>query len=159
MAYQHKEGQGSLFKNEKQNERQPDFRGSIMIKGVTYNISAWNRTSQNGRQYLSLQAEEQNGDARPNYNGGAGYGSQPGGYGPSGSGYGAPAGGTGYSAPGSGYGAPGSAPGPQAGYGAPRSGYGAPGSAPGPQAGYGAPGSGFDSAPADNDIPENDLPF
>lgn len=146
MAYQHKEGQGSLFKNEKQNERQPDFRGSIMIKGVTYNISAWNRTSQNGRQYLSLQAEEQNGDARPNYNGGAGYGSQPGGYGPSGSGYGAPAGGTGYSAPGSGYGAPGSAPGPQAGYGAPRS-------------GYGAPGSGFDSAPADNDIPENDLPF
>ena len=139
MAYQHKEGQGSLFKNEKQNERQPDFRGSIMIKGVTYNISAWNRTSQNGRQYLSLQAEEQNGDARPNYNGGAGYGSQPGGYGPSGSGYGAPAGGTGYSAPGSGY--------------------GAPGSAPGSQSGYGAPGSGFDSAPADNDIPENDLPF
>ena len=146
MAYQHKEGQGSLFKNEKQNERQPDFRGSIMIKGVTYNISAWNRTSQNGRQYLSLQAEEQNGDARPNYNGGAGYGSQPGGYGPSGSGYGAPAGGTGYGAPGSGYGAPMSAPGPQAGYSAPRS-------------GYGAPGSGFDSAPADNDIPDNDLPF
>ena len=139
MAHQHKEGQGSLFKNEKQNERQPDFRGSIMIKGVTYNISAWNRTSQNGRQYLSLQAEEQNGDARPNYNGGAGYGSQPGGYGPSGSGYGAPAGGIGYGAPGSSYGAPGSAPGPQAGYGAPR--------------------SGFDSAPADNDIPENDLPF
>lgn len=146
MAYQHKEGQGSLFKNEKQNERQPDFRGSIMIKGVTYNISAWNRTSQNGRQYLSLQAEEQNGDARPNYNGGAGYGSQPGGYGPGGSGYGAPAGGTGYGSPGSGYGAPMSAPGPQSGYGAPRS-------------GYGAPGSGFDSAPADNDIPENDLPF
>ena len=142
MAYQHKEGQGSLFKNEKQNERQPDFRGSIMIKGVTYNISAWNRTSQNGRQYLSLQAEEQNGDARPNYNGGAGYGSQPGGYGPSGSGYGAPAGGTGYGAPGSGYGAPASG-----------TGYSAPGS------GYGAPGSGFDSAPADNDIPENDLPF
>lgn len=135
MAYQHKEGQGSLFKNEKQNERQPDFRGSIMIKGVTYNISAWNRTSQNGRQYLSLQAEEQNGDARPNYNGGAGYGSQPGGYGPGGPGYGAPAGGTGYGAPG-----------PQAGYGAPGS-------------GYGAPGPGFDSAPADNDIPENDLPF
>ena len=117
MAYQHKEGQGSLFKNEKQNERQPDFRGSIMIKGVTYNISAWNRTSQNGRQYLSLQAEEQNGDARPNYNGGAGYSSQPGGYGPSGPGYGAP------------------------------------------RSGYDAPGSGFDSAPAYNDIPENDLPF
>lgn len=146
MAYQHKEGQGSLFKNEKQNERQPDLRGSIMIKGVTYNISAWNRTSQNGRQYLSLQAEEQNGDARQNYNGGAGYGSQPGGYGPGGSGYGAS--GAGYGASGSGYGAPGAAPGPQAGYGAPSGG-----------SGYGASGLGYDSAPADNDIPENDLPF
>lgn len=58
MAYQQKEGQGSLFKNDKQNDRQPDFRGTIMIKGVTYSISAWNRTSQNGRDYISLQAEE-----------------------------------------------------------------------------------------------------
>lgn len=58
MAYQQKEGQGSLFKNEKQNDRQPDFKGSIMIKGVLYNVSAWNRTSQNGREYISLQAEE-----------------------------------------------------------------------------------------------------
>jgi len=60
MAYQQKEGQGSLFKNEKQNDRQPDFKGTIMIKGTLYNISAWNRTSQNGREYLSLQADDRN---------------------------------------------------------------------------------------------------
>jgi len=58
MAYEQREGQGSLFKNEKQNDRQPDFKGTIMIKGVLYNVSAWNRTSQNGRDYISLQAEE-----------------------------------------------------------------------------------------------------
>ena len=32
MAYQMKEGQGSLFKNEKQNDRHPDLKGSVMIK-------------------------------------------------------------------------------------------------------------------------------
>lgn len=58
MAYEQREGQGSLFRNDKKNERQPDFKGTIMIKGVLYNISAWNRTSQNGREYMSLQAEE-----------------------------------------------------------------------------------------------------
>lgn len=56
MAYEHKEGQGSLFKNDKQNDRQPDFKGTIMIGGTTYEIAAWSRTSQNGREYLSLQA-------------------------------------------------------------------------------------------------------
>lgn len=64
MAYQQKEGQGSLFKNDKQNDRQPDYKGTILIKGVTYNISAWNRTSQNGREYISIQAEEKTQDAQ-----------------------------------------------------------------------------------------------
>lgn len=67
MAYELREGQGSLLTNEKQNDRQPDFKGSIMIKGVLYNISAWNRTSQNGRQYISLQAEERQGDGQQSY--------------------------------------------------------------------------------------------
>lgn len=56
MAYEHKEGQGSLFKNEKQNDRQPDFKGTILINGTTYEIAAWGRTSQKGEQYFSLQA-------------------------------------------------------------------------------------------------------
>ena len=57
MAYEHKEGQGSLFKNDKQNDRQPDYKGTILINGVTYDVAAWERTSQKGMQYLSLQAE------------------------------------------------------------------------------------------------------
>ena len=76
MAYEHKEGQGSLFRNDKQNERQPDFKGSILIKGVLYNISAWNRTSQNGREYISLQAEEKTEDVGQQRT----YGNRQGGY-------------------------------------------------------------------------------
>lgn len=56
MAYEHKEGQGSLFKNDKLNDRQPDYRGSIVIGGVTYEVAAWERTSQRGGKFLSLQA-------------------------------------------------------------------------------------------------------
>lgn len=56
MAYEHKEGQGSLFKNEKQNDRQPDYKGTIVIGGTTYEIAAWEKTSRNGMSYMSLQA-------------------------------------------------------------------------------------------------------
>lgn len=58
MAYEHKEGQGSLFANEKKNDRQPDYRGTIMIKGVVYEIVGWRKTSKNGMVYMSLQASE-----------------------------------------------------------------------------------------------------
>lgn len=74
MAYEHKEGQGSLFKNEKQNDRQPDYKGTILIGGVTYEVAAWERTSQRGSKYLSLQASmprersEQDAAPRPQYN-------------------------------------------------------------------------------------------
>ena len=57
MAYEHKEGQGSLFKNEKQNDRQPDYKGTIVIGGTTYEVAAWERTSQRGSKFLSLQAQ------------------------------------------------------------------------------------------------------
>lgn len=83
MAYQQKEGQGSLFKNEKQNDRQPDLKGSIMIKGVLYNVSAWKRTSQNGREYISLQADERPAEGQQPYGqgGGPSYGQRQPGYG------------------------------------------------------------------------------
>ena len=57
MAFEQKEGQGSLFKNDKGNDRQPDSRGRIMIGGTVYEIAAWERTSKNGTSYLSLQAQ------------------------------------------------------------------------------------------------------
>lgn len=58
MAYTLKEGQGSLFKNEKQNDRQPDYKGTIVIGGTTYEIAAWERLSQRGLKYFSLQAAQ-----------------------------------------------------------------------------------------------------
>lgn len=56
MAYEHRDGQGSMFRNEKQNERQPDYKGTIVINGTTYEIAGWERTSQRGSSYISLQA-------------------------------------------------------------------------------------------------------
>lgn len=56
MAYELKEGQGTLFKNEKQNDRQPDLKGTILIDGITYEIAAWVKTSKRGEKFYSLQA-------------------------------------------------------------------------------------------------------
>lgn len=59
MAYELKEGQGTLFKNEKQNDRQPDLKGTILIGGTTYEIAAWVKTSKRGEKFYSLQASLQ----------------------------------------------------------------------------------------------------
>lgn len=56
MAFEHKEGQGSIFRNEKQNDRQPDYKGTIVIGGTTYEIAGWVKKSQKGTSYMSLQA-------------------------------------------------------------------------------------------------------
>lgn len=69
MAYEHKEGQGSMFRNEKQNDRQPDYKGTIVINGTTYEIAGWERTSQKGSSYISLQANLPRGE-RDAQNGG-----------------------------------------------------------------------------------------
>lgn len=45
-----------MFRNEKQNDRQPDYKGTIMINGTVYEIAGWERTSQKGTSYISLQA-------------------------------------------------------------------------------------------------------
>jgi uncharacterized protein (DUF736 family) len=55
MAYEQKDGQGSLFKNKrKETERHPDYNGSITINGVEYWLSAWLKTAQSGEKYMSL---------------------------------------------------------------------------------------------------------
>lgn len=60
MAYEHKEGQGALFKNKKQNDRQPDYKGILVIRGTTLEIAAWEKTSQRGIAYFSLQVSVPN---------------------------------------------------------------------------------------------------
>ena len=56
MKYENKEGQGSLFRNEKQSDRQPDYKGTILIGGATYVVAGWVKTSKKGIPYLSMQA-------------------------------------------------------------------------------------------------------
>ena len=54
MAYQPKEGSGSLFKNErKASETHPDFTGSIMVQGREHYLSAWTKEGKKGK-FLSV---------------------------------------------------------------------------------------------------------
>lgn len=57
MAYEKREGNGALFTNNKSNDRQPDWRGDILIGGQLYDIAAWNKTSASGTSFISLKAE------------------------------------------------------------------------------------------------------
>jgi len=57
MAYEEKEGQGKLFRNNKDggNPNWPDYGGDATINGVKVKISGWVRTPRNGgNKYLSL---------------------------------------------------------------------------------------------------------
>ncbi len=59
MAWEHREGQGSLFNNKfKEKDSQPDFTGEIMLGGVLYRISGWKKKSQSGTGYVSLSGQE-----------------------------------------------------------------------------------------------------
>lgn len=66
MAYEQKEGQGSLFKNDqKDTEQHPDYRGSILIGGKSYWLSAWIKSSKAGTKYMSLSAQPKKEQAAP----------------------------------------------------------------------------------------------
>ena len=56
MAYEHREGQGSLFKNSKKEEgsKQPDYRGDALVNGVLMEIAAWVKEGANGGRFFSL---------------------------------------------------------------------------------------------------------
>ena len=57
---------GALFKNtDKQEEREPDYNGSINVDGQDYWLAAWLKTSKKGQKYMSLsvrpkKAKEEN---------------------------------------------------------------------------------------------------
>ena len=46
---------GALWNHEKKSEKQPDFKGKLNVDGKDWEIAAWNRTSQAGKQFLSLK--------------------------------------------------------------------------------------------------------
>ena len=61
MAYEHREGSGSLFRNTKKEEgsRQPDYRGDAMVNGVVMELSAWIKEGSGGKFFsLSIKPKE-----------------------------------------------------------------------------------------------------
>jgi len=62
--YKHKENSGSIWPNDKkEKETHPDGRGSAVIDGVDYWISAWKNKATNGTPWSSLRFERK--DSRP----------------------------------------------------------------------------------------------
>lgn len=60
MAYQPKDGNGALFKNDKgDNAARPDYRGDLMVGGVVYELSAWIKSlpSDSTKKFMSLSAK------------------------------------------------------------------------------------------------------
>jgi uncharacterized protein (DUF736 family) len=65
MAYELKDGQGSLFKNDrKESENHPDYRGDINIGGQVMWLSAWLKTSKDGKKYMSLSVKAKDATAQ-----------------------------------------------------------------------------------------------
>lgn len=60
MAYEQKDNSGTLFKNDKrEKETHPHAKGTALIDGVEYWVSAWTKEGANGRfQSLSFQKKE-----------------------------------------------------------------------------------------------------
>jgi hypothetical protein len=59
MSYEHREGQGSLFRNELKDpdSKQPDYRGTIMLAGKVWEIAGWKKEGAKGT-FLSLKGQE-----------------------------------------------------------------------------------------------------
>lgn len=54
-----KDNTGAIFKNErKENDKQPDYRGTAMIRGQKTDISLWVNESKTGIQYFGATFTE-----------------------------------------------------------------------------------------------------
>lgn len=60
MSYEHKPESGSLFKNDKkEKESHPDYKGSALIDGVEFWVSAWvNETQKDKTKYFGLKFQK-----------------------------------------------------------------------------------------------------
>lgn len=60
MAYELREGQGSLFKNtyKKEGDKTPDYRGTALFNGKKIKVAAWIKEGKNGKFFsLSIQKD------------------------------------------------------------------------------------------------------
>ena len=65
MAFELKDGQGTLFKNDKDGvETRPDYRGELNIDGTIYKVAGWIKEGKNGK-WMSLSAKPKDDDAPP----------------------------------------------------------------------------------------------
>lgn len=68
MAYEMRELSGSLFKNDKkEKDSHPNAKGSCLIDGVEYWVSAWTKKDKNGNpwQSLSFKRKDAQGQQEP----------------------------------------------------------------------------------------------
>lgn len=50
MAYELRDNSGSVFKNDKkENDKHPDYKGTVMVNGKEMWISMWVKTAQSGK--------------------------------------------------------------------------------------------------------------
>lgn len=55
MAYEQRDMSGSLFRNDKrETDNHPNLKGSALIDGTEYWVSAWTKTSKTGEKWVSL---------------------------------------------------------------------------------------------------------
>jgi len=59
MAYERKEGQGSIFGNQnKTTDAHPDFTGDALWRGEVIRIALWKKRDKNGKTWLSVKISE-----------------------------------------------------------------------------------------------------
>ena len=58
MSFEQKDNSGALFKNDKKEGEQPDYRGPCMVNGQQMEMATWQKKSKKGKNFMSLSFKE-----------------------------------------------------------------------------------------------------
>ena len=58
MAYEMKDNEITIFKNERCEGKQPQYRGVLMIDGEEKDVALWVKTAKSGKKYMSGKVSE-----------------------------------------------------------------------------------------------------
>jgi uncharacterized protein (DUF736 family) len=59
VSYEQKNGEISIFPNrKKENDKHPDYKGTVMIDGKAWDIALWDKTSKSGLTYMGGKVSE-----------------------------------------------------------------------------------------------------